>query len=135
MKGGNNMAKELLNHYLNVRGRWEKGQTEYLKASKTVNLDGADLRIYETARSGMAILSTSTSLARRPASYGDCEVYLKIIYANGGFDYLSAPLGTTIEFSNVKELELNILYVVGNVGFYRIFYRAMFNAHCIYERI
>lgn len=124
------MAKKLLNHYLDVEGKWVKGQPEYLKASKSVDLDGTNLRIYETGRSGMAILSP---VGERLTSYGDCEVYLKIIYTNGGFDYLSAPLGTTIDFSNVKELELNILYVVGNVACNEIYYRAMFNAHCIYE--
>ena len=126
------MAKELLNHYLDVEGEWKRGQPEYLKASKSVTLNGAGLRVHETARSGMAVLSPADE---RLTSYGDAEVYLKIIYTNGGSEYLSAPLGTTIEFSNVQELEINILYLVGNVACGSIFYRAMFNAHCIYERM
>jgi len=130
--GGVKMAKELLNHYLDVEGEWRRGQPEYLKAAKSVTLNGANLRLYETSRSGMAVLSP---VGERLTSYGDTEVYLKIIYTNGSSEYLSAPLGTTIEFSNVQELELNILYLVGNAACDRIFYRAMFNAHCIYERI
>jgi hypothetical protein len=124
--------KELLNHYLDAEGVWNKGQREYLKSSKSAVLDKSGLKIYETSRSGVATLSP---VGAEVASYGDAEVYLKIIYKNGNFDYLSAPLATSIEFSNVQELELNILYLVGNAACDQISYRAMFNAHCIYENI
>ena len=124
------MANLLLNHWLDAEGEWERGERETLKSSKSVNLDGAGLRIHETSRSGMAVLSP---VGAGITSYGDAEVYLKIIYAEGGSEYLSAPVNTPIEFHKVRELELNILYLVGNSSCDRISYRALFNAHCIYE--
>jgi hypothetical protein len=124
------MARQLLNHYLDAKGEWQRGQSEYLKSSKSVKFKSATVRIHETSRSGAALLSP---VDERLTSYGDAEVYLKIIHSGGSFEYLSAPLATTIDFSTVDELELNILYLVGNVACDRIFYRAMFNAHCIYE--
>lgn len=126
------MAKELLNHYLDAQGQWQPGQPEYLNTQKAVNLNGAGLRVHETSRSGAALLSPAGASL---VAYGDVEVYLKIKFANGGFDYLSAPLRTPIEFARVNQLELNILYLVGNLACSSVRYRAMFNAHCIFERI
>ena len=124
------MAKQLLNHYLDAEGEWRRAQPELLKSGKSVKFKSEIVRIHETSRSGAALLSP---VDERLTSYGDAEVYLKIIHTDGSFEYLSAPLNTPIDFSNVDELELNILYVVGNVACDRIFYRALFNAHCIYE--
>jgi hypothetical protein len=126
------MAKELLNHFLDMQGQWQTGQAEYLKAQKAVNLNGAGLRIHETSRSGAALLSAAGAPL---AAYGDAEVYLKITFSNGASEFLSAPVRTSIDFARVRELELNILYPVGNAACTSIRYRAMFNAHCIFERI
>lgn len=126
------MAKELLNHYLDAQGQWQPGQLQYLKAQKAVNLNGVGLRVHETSRSGAALLS---AVGAPLVAYGDAEVYLKITFASGGFEYLSAPLRTPIEFALVSELELNILYLVGNQACTSVRYQALFNAHCIFERI
>jgi len=126
------MAKELLNHFLDAQGTWLPAQPQHLKAQKAVNLNGKNVRIHETARSGAALLSAAGAPL---IAYGDAEVYLKINFARGGFEYLSAPLHTPMEFAGVNELELNILYVVGNAACTSINYRAFFNAHCIFERI
>jgi len=126
------MAKELLNHFLDAQGQWVPGQPQHLKAQKAVNLNGKSVRIHETARSGAALLSAAGAPL---IAYGDAEVYLKINFTNGGFEYLSAPLRTSIDFAGVGELELNILYVVGNAACTNVRYRAFFNAHCIFERI
>lgn len=126
------MAKELLNHYLDAQGLWQRGQPEHLKAQKAVNLNGAGLRVHETSRSGSALLSpTGAPLI----GYGDAEVYLKITFASGGLEYLSAPLRTSVDFASVNELELNLLYLVGNDACTSVRYRAYFNAHCVFERI
>jgi hypothetical protein len=125
------MAKELLNLYLDTQGQWLPGQPAEVKSQKAVNLNGADLRVHETSRSGAALLSGAGAPL---LGYGDAEVYLKITYANGVSEYLSAPVGTPIEFTGVNELELNILYVVGNPACTGVRYRAFFNAHCIFER-
>ncbi len=64
------------------------------------------------------------------SSYGDAEVYLKINFQNGTFRYLSAPLHTSVEVLDVASLELDILFLVGPTGTQ---YRALINAHCVYE--
>lgn len=125
------MAKELLNLYLDTQGQWLPGQPAEVKSQKAVNLNGADLRVHETSRSGAALVSGAGAPL---TGYGDAEVYLKITYANGVSEYLSAPVGTPIEFAGVNELELNLLYVVGNPACTGVRYRAFFNAHCIFER-
>ena len=126
------MAMELLNHYLYVQGQWLPGQPDSLKAQKAVSLNGAGLRVHETSRSGVALLS---AVGAPLAAYGDAEVYLKITFTSGVFEYLSAPLRTPIEFAGVSELELNILYLVGNAACTSVRYSALFNAHCVFERI
>ena len=125
------MAKELLNLYLDKEGQWLPGQSAEVKSQRAVNLNGADLRVHETSRSGSALLSGAGAPLM---GHGDAEVYLKITYANGVSEFVSAPVGTPIEFSGVNELELNILYVVGNPACTGVRYRAFFNAHCIFER-
>ncbi|MGQ0546494.1 MAG: hypothetical protein ACT4P3_14355 [Betaproteobacteria bacterium] len=98
------MAKELLNLYLNQQGQWLPGQPAEVKSQRAVNLNGANLRVHEAARSGSALLSPAGAPL---AAYGDAEVYLKITY---------------------------ILYTVGNPACSSVRYRAFFNAHCIFER-
>ena len=83
------------------------------------------IRILESDQSGAVTMED-----RGLASYGDAEVYLKINYQSGAFRYLSAPLHTPVEVLDVDSLELNILFLVGPPG---TPYRALVNAHCVYE--
>jgi hypothetical protein len=121
--------KKWLNHYIDAKGTWHRGQPDYNKDSKSIDLGGANVRLHETAVGGAVVLSASES---NLVSYGQPEVYLKIMYANG-WDYLSAPLGTPLDVANVRNLELNILYVVGDNHSSEVRYRSFVNAHCIYE--
>jgi hypothetical protein len=125
------MARELLNHFLDTTGQWLPGQPEALTAAKAVNLNGANLRVFETSRSGVALLAP---VGATLVAFGDAEVFLAIRYTNGSGEYLSAPLTTQMEFQNVQSLELNLLYLVGNAACSSVRYRALFNAHCIFER-
>jgi hypothetical protein len=127
------MARELLNHFEDTGGQWTSGQAEYFISSKDENLgaNGRDIKIHETARSGSVVLSP---VGGDLSSYGDAEVFLTILYADGSSEYLSAPLTTTIELKKVATLRLNLLFVIGNTGCQSIRWRAMVNAHCIYER-
>jgi hypothetical protein len=88
------MAKEWLNHYVDVEGCWQRGQREFFKSSNTVSLGGASVRIYETARSGDVVLSPiaprrwwwctwRASAGVRFSSYGSVEVYLKSFFQMG----------------------------------------------------
>src|SRR5262249_53331259 len=75
---------------------------------------------------GGALIMTHSGIS----SYGDSEVYLKIKFLNGTFRYLSAPLHAPVVVLDVASLELNILFLVGPTG---TAYRALVNAHCVYE--
>jgi hypothetical protein len=127
------MARELLNEFVDTGGQWTSGQPEYFIRSKdeSFGANGRDIKIHETARSGCVVLSP---VGGDLSSYGDAEVFLTIIYTNGSSEYLSAPLTTSIEFKKVQTLRLNFLFVIGNTGCQSITWRAMVNAHCIYER-
>lgn len=117
------MAREWLNVYIDKSGTSPTSQ--WVKKKDSVNLKEATIRLFESDRSG-AVIMTKDGIN----SYGDSEVYLKIIFANGKFRYLSAPLHTPIEVSNVASLELTILFLVGPPG---TKYRALVNGHCVYE--
>src|SRR5688572_22231765 len=124
------MAKELLNHYVVTQGNWQTGQPVYVESMKAVAIGNRDIRIHETSRSGGVNLSV---IGGPLCSYGDAEVFVRIVYAAGGqHEFLSAPLRTPIEFKGVDKLELAILYPVGNHGVTRTAYTAFVNAHCIF---
>lgn len=125
------MAKTWLNLYSNPEGEWRRGQSEVVEAQATTgDLGGATVKICETSRSGCVTLSP---VGERLTSYGDAEVYLRIRFADGRSQFLSAPLATEIEVANVQSIELSTLIVVGNTAVERIFYRGAVNAHCVYE--
>ena len=107
------------------RSGWQRAFTSGGELSDVAVLNAREVRIYESNRSG-AVIMTHNGLS----SYGDAEVYLKINYQNGTFRYLSAPLHTAVEVQDVASLELNILFLVGPSG---TPYRALVNAHCVYE--
>ena len=117
------MARQWLNVYIDQGGNAPSPPA--VKLSDVAVLNAREVRIYESNRSG-AVIMTHNGLS----SYGDAEVYLKINYQNGTFRYLSAPLHTAVEVQDVASLELNILFLVGPSG---TPYRALVNAHCVYE--
>ena len=140
------MAKEWLNHYVDVEGWWLQGQPEFFKSSNTVSLGGASVRIYETARSGDVVLSPVFRCGWwcrpwrvRPAmcfsSYGSAEVYLKIFFSDGRSEYLCGPLGTPVDLVGVERIELALLFLIGNAAADRVLYRGLVNGHCVYERL
>lgn len=119
------MATEWLNVFIDQGGT--APTPPMVKASDIVNLNGRNIRILESDRSG-AIVMTHNGLS----CYGDSEVYLKINLQSGGYRYLSAPLHAPVEVNGVASLELNILFLVGPAG---TPYRALVNAHCVYEAL
>ena len=140
------MAKEWLNHHVNVEGLWQQGQPEFFKSSNSVSLGGASVCIYETAKSGDVILAPVARCGwwcwpwrARPAicfsSYGGAEIYLKIFFSDNRFDYLCAPLGAPMELANVETIELNLLFLIGNAAAERVLYRGLVNGHCVFERL
>jgi hypothetical protein len=117
------MAKLWLNVFTDQGG--VSPATQLLKFDDTAQLNAKAIRILESNRSG-AVIMTHNGLS----TYGDAEVYLKINFGNGTFKYLSAPLHTPVEVHDVASLELNILFLTGPAGTQ---YRALVNAHCVYE--
>lgn len=117
------MAREWLNVFVDQAG--SSPASQWIKASDVAQLNGKAIRIFESDRSG-AVIMTHSGIS----SYGDAEVYLKINYSDGTFRYLSAPLHAPVEVVNIASLELEILFLVGPAG---TAYRALVNAHCVYE--
>ena len=117
------MARQWLNVFIDQGGA--APASELVKLGDVVQLNATAIRIFESDRSGSVIM-THNGLV----SYGDAEVYLKINLQNGAFRYLSAPVHTPVEVLDVASLELNILFLVGPPG---TAYRALVNAHCVYE--
>ena len=123
-------GKRWLNLYVDTTGTWNTGAQDWLNFSKTLEVGGYNLRVHETRVGGMVLLNGN---AGAPASYGEPEVYLRITYADGRWDYLSAPLTTSIDLENVQRVELNILFRVSDGRSSQVKYRALVNAHCVYE--
>lgn len=117
------MARQWLNVFIDQGGNAPASQ--WVKLGDVAQLNAKAIRIFESDRSGSVIM-TRDGLS----SYGDAEVYLKINFQNGSSRYLSAPLHTAVEVLDVASLELNILFLVGPAG---TPYRALVNAHCVYE--
>ena len=126
------MVKIWLNHFVDKEGKWVSGQPDYFKSSKSGDIGGKNVRLYETSVGGSVLLSPSNKTL---TSYGIAEVYLKIFFSTGQWCYLSAPLRTPIDLQDVKEIELNLLITVGNPACDEITYRAFVNGHCVYELI
>jgi hypothetical protein len=117
------MARQWLNVFIDQGGNSPAAQM--IKASDAIQLNAKAIRILESERSG-AVLMTLNGLN----SCGDSEVYLKINFQDGTFRYLSAPLHRPVEVLDVASLELNILFLTGPAA---TPYRALVNAHCVYE--
>ena len=117
------MARQWLNVFIDQGGNSPASQ--WIKLGDIAQLNARAIRIFESDRSG-GVVMTHNGLS----SYGDAEVYLKINFQNGNFRYLSAPLHSPVEVLDVASLELNILFLVGPAG---TPYRALVNAHCVYE--
>jgi hypothetical protein len=117
------MATVWLNTFIDQSGNSPASQ--WIKQSDVAVLNANTVRIIESDRSGSVVM-TQNGLS----SYGDSEVYLKINFRDNSFRYLSAPVHTPVEVQNVYSLELDIIFLVGPPG---TPYRALVNAHCVYE--
>lgn len=117
------MPRQLLNVFMDQAG--VSPPNGLVEARAAAQINGRRVRLWESNRSGTVILEG----AERHA-YGDPEVYLQINFAGGGFQYLSAPLMTQIDFDNVGSIDLAVLFPTGPAG---TPYRALVNGHCIYE--
>jgi hypothetical protein len=126
------MGREWLDLTADISGQWLQGQPQQIVQSQAVALGDATIRIHEIARSGAVVLSPRE---RALTSYGDAAVALRIAFANTpSTRSLSAPLHVPVELEHVARLELSVTLVVGTLGVPAVSYRAIVNAHCLFER-
>lgn len=130
------MPSTWLNLYTNNAGDWQPGQDDFYEAGidQAINPPGANVRLYETSRSGYITLSPTGG---QIAVGGDAEVFIRIDYTNNTYTYLSAPLTTPVDIANVANLRLGIVAPIGPVGqtgpVTECRYRVVVNAHLVYE--
>src|SRR5215813_4893999 len=122
------MARQWLNHFVAMSGDWKPGQSETFDSADTVNLGNVNVRLYETSVGGSVLLFPQGGTL---TSYGAPEVYLTVNFASGPPQYLSAPLSTSFDLSNVTSIELHTLFWIGNSACTKVTYRALVNAHCL----
>jgi hypothetical protein len=135
---GDAIVAEALHLCLDREGEWLQGEPAHLKSHKAVALRGRGVRILSADCTGAALLSgTAAPLLNAAPVVGTCdaELYLKLTFASGGFEYLATPVRAPAEFRDVRELELSIHCVVGHQACTAVRYRAFFNAHCLFERL
>jgi hypothetical protein len=130
------MAPTWCNFYSNYGGAWQPGQDDLVElgVDQPISPLGASVRLYETSRSGYVTLSPSGG---QLTACGDAEVFVRIDLTNNTYSYLSAPLTTPVEVSNVANLRLGIVAPVGPFGttgpVTEVRYRIIVNAHLVYE--
>ena len=130
------MSKQCLSHYHLEFATWTEGQNPVVDSSEKIDIAKPNkVVLYETAHSGHVLLTGSADPASSPATIvvTDPEIYVKIRYGDGKSEYVSAPLATSLEFSNVASINLHITFLIGPPGWKTSHYSTLVNAHAIYE--
>jgi len=144
------MSKRWLNHYLVTSGTWADGQSDLVDTFMSIEFTPpTDVVFHETAHSGHVLLTRSgeTSSSHGHGGGGkstvhtgpttiviaDTQIYLNIVSGDGSARYLSAPLGVSVELSNVKTIELHIVFYVGPPAWKKSEYKAVVNAHLVFD--
>src|SRR5262249_52540180 len=144
------MSKRWLNHYLVTSGTWTEGQSDLVDTFMSIEFTPpTDVVFYETAHSGHVLVTRSgesssshghggggeTTLHTGPTTIviPDTQIYLNIVSGDGSARYLSAPLAVSVELSNVKAIELHIVFYVGPPGWKKSEYKAVVNAHLVFD--
>jgi hypothetical protein len=144
------MSKRWLNHYLVTSGAWTEGQSDLVDTFMSIEFTPpTGVVFYETAHSGHVLVTRSgesssshghggggkTTVHTGPTTIviPDTQIYLNIVSGDGSARYLSAPLGVSIELSNVKTIELHIVFYVGPPGWKKSEYKAVVNAHLVFD--
>ncbi|MEU9883881.1 hypothetical protein [Streptomyces phaeochromogenes] len=127
------MATEWMNYYQNAVGQWIPNQPvalDYYYIDMDLNPPGRAVRLHSSSVGGQVVLVPHGASV---ASYGDVEVYARILFADNTFRYISAPLRTPVDVQNVQSLRLGVVLIVGAPGATSVDYRAYFNANLVYE--
>jgi hypothetical protein len=130
------MPPTWLNLFTNSPGAWQPGQDDWVEigTDQAITPLGATVRLYETSRSGYVTLSPTGG---QLTACGDAEVFVRIDTTSNTYTYLSAPLTTPVDVTNVANLRLGIVAPIGPVGstgpITEVRYRVIVNAHLVYE--
>jgi hypothetical protein len=117
-----------LNQYVDAAGVWRRGQERAIVSTETLPFGtGAEIEILEVGCSGGATLS---GIGATLAASGGLEVFLTVAFNDGRSEYRSAPSSAPYRLSNVQQLSLSTLCVVGNDACEEVFYAIVANAHC-----
>src|SRR5215813_9486433 len=144
------MSKRWLNHYLVTSGTWTEGQSDIVDTFMSIEFTPpTDVVFHETAHSGHVLLTPSgesssthghggggtTTVHTGPTTIviTDTQIYLNIVSGDASARYLSAPLGVSVELSNVKVIQLHIVFYVGPPGWKKSEYKAVVNAHLVFD--
>ena len=119
-----------LNHFVDTAGVWTRGQDRAIAFSTEQTVGGRDIEILEVAVSGGAALSGDGAAI---APVGGPEVFLTIRYANGNWEYRSAPSETPYTLSDVQSFTISTLVCVGNDACNQVHYAVATNAHCQWQ--
>jgi hypothetical protein len=147
------MSKQCLSHFHIESGTWiEKDGLPYIDTSKSVDLKPLNtVVIHEVAHSGHVLVTRSGESSSSHSHGGghksgatvhsgpttlvltDTQIYVSVIYLDESSTFLSAPLRTPVEFSDVLRLELHFVFMIGPPGWKKSEWASLVNAHLVYE--
>jgi hypothetical protein len=144
------MSKRWLNHYVVTSGTWSDGQSDIIDTYASIDFTPpTDVVFHETAHSGHVLVTRSgesssshghgggdkTTVHTGPTTIviTDTQIYLNIASGDGSSRFLSAPLTASVELSNVKTIELHIVFYIGPPGWKKSEYKAVVNAHLVFD--
>jgi hypothetical protein len=88
------------------------------------------VRINEISESGSVLLH----VVNPPLAYkSDPVIYVRVVFANDSYTYVSGTVRKEISFSNVMMLELGLGFVVGLPSHEEVNYTILVNAACNYN--
>jgi|SRR5690242_9794169 len=109
------MSAEVLNTFINYPGSWNPSfpTTISNEVVRTISPARA-VRLHSTAVSGGVALVNLSSGGQPITLSGGPEVYVKILFSNNTFTYLSAPLSSAVDYADVSELTVGISAIIAN---------------------
>jgi hypothetical protein len=130
------MSKECLSIFQLEFSTWNEGHNPMIDAKEKIGIPKPNkVVLYETAFSGHVLLTGGPDPVTTPVTLliTDPEIFVKIRYGDDKTQYISAPLHTSLEFTNVETLSLHAVFFVGPPGWKKAQYSTLINAHAIYE--
>jgi hypothetical protein len=129
------MATEVLTWYTAPSTRtWNANDPVFWsqEALRTIS-PPRNVRLHSSGVSGGVALLNLTPGGQSIAISGGLEVWVKIVHPGNIFEYLSGPLSTPVDYTNVEELWLGIGSLIANGTCTQVSYDIMANGNLVYE--